>query len=66
MNGQANMAKFHPEDRRCLCHFHPCNDILMRLYEIFKAGKKQDLRPFMHLHFLENKLVPIEKRLFFC
>jgi hypothetical protein len=60
------MAKSHPEDRRCLCHFHPCNDILMRLYEILKTGKKQDLTPFLHLHSLKNKLLPIEKGLFFC
>jgi hypothetical protein len=39
------MAKYHPEDRRYLCRFHPNNKILMRLYEIFEAGKKQDLTP---------------------
>ncbi len=39
------MAKSHPEDRRYLCRFHPCNEILMRLYEIFETGKKQKTRP---------------------
>jgi len=39
------MAKSHPEDKRYLCRFHPCNEILMRLYEIFGIGKKQDLTP---------------------
>ncbi len=36
----------HPEDRKYLCHFHPFNEILMRLYEIVEKGKKQDLTPF--------------------
>ena len=45
INGQASMAKSHPEDRRYLCRFHPCNEILMRLYEIIKTGKKQKTRP---------------------
>ncbi len=39
------MAKSHPEDRRYLCRFHPCHEILMRFYEIFETGKKQDLTP---------------------
>jgi hypothetical protein len=47
INGQANMAKSHPEDRRYLCRFHPDNEILMRLYEIFETRKKQDLTPLM-------------------
>ena len=38
-------AKSHSEDRRYLCRFHLCNEILMRLHEIFKTGKKQDLIP---------------------
>ncbi len=46
-NGQASIAKSHLEDRSYLCRFHPCNEILMRLYEIFKTGKKQDLTPLM-------------------
>ncbi len=25
--------------------FHPCNDILKRLYEVFEKSKKQDLTP---------------------
>jgi hypothetical protein len=24
----------YPEDRKYLCHFHPFNEILMRLYDI--------------------------------
>jgi len=43
------VAKSHPEDRRYLRCFHPCNEILMRLHEIFKAGKKQDLTPLTPL-----------------
>ncbi len=39
------ILKSHPEDRKYLCRFHPCNEILMRLYEIFETGKKQDLTP---------------------
>jgi len=45
INGQESMAKSHPEDRRYMCRLHPCNEILMRLYEIFETGKKQDLTP---------------------
>jgi len=41
------MAKSHPEDKRSFCRFHPCNEILMRLYEIFETDKKQELTPFM-------------------
>jgi hypothetical protein len=47
INGQASMAKSHLEDRRYLCRFHPCNEILMRLYEIINTGKKQDLTPLI-------------------
>jgi len=39
------VAKSHPEVGRYLCCFHPCNEILMRLYEIFETSKKQDLTP---------------------
>lgn len=42
---QGSMAKSHPEDRRYLCRFHPCPEILICLYEIFETGKKQDLTP---------------------
>jgi hypothetical protein len=35
----------HPEDRKYLCRIHSCNKIIMRLYEIFETGKKQDLTP---------------------
>jgi hypothetical protein len=44
-NEQAE-CQSHPEDRKHLCHFHPCNEILMRLYQIVEKGKKQDLTPF--------------------
>ncbi len=39
------MAKPQLEDREYLCRFHPYNEILMRLYEIFETGKKQKTRP---------------------
>jgi hypothetical protein len=52
INGQASMAKSHPEDRKYLCRFHPCNEILMRLYEIIKTGKKQKTRPDPRIIFL--------------
>lgn len=45
INEQGSQAKSHPEDRRYLCRFHPRHEILMCLYEIFEAGKKQDLTP---------------------
>ena len=41
------MAKSHPEEGKYLCRFHPCNEILVRLYEIFETGKKQDLTPLI-------------------
>jgi len=46
INGQASVPKSHSVDKRCMYHFHSCIEILMRLYEIFKSGKKQDLTPF--------------------
>jgi len=50
------MAKFHPEDRKYLCRLHPCNEISMRLYEIFETGKKQDLTPRLpHLLFQKGE-----------
>ncbi len=48
-NGQESVAKSHPEEGRYLYRFHPCNEILMRLYEIFETGKKQDLTPLRQL-----------------
>jgi hypothetical protein len=45
INGQASVAKSHPEVGRYLCCFHPCNEILMHLYEIFETSKKQKTRP---------------------
>ncbi|MBA7646792.1 hypothetical protein ES703_54558 [subsurface metagenome] len=41
INGQASIAKSHPEDRSYLCRFHPCNEILMRLYEILRQAKSK-------------------------
>ena len=41
------MAKSHPEEGKYLCRFHPCNEISVRLYEIFETGKKQDLTPLI-------------------
>jgi hypothetical protein len=38
------------------CHFHPCNEILTRLYAIFESGKKQDLTPIMQLWEEQNVL----------
>ena len=45
INGKGSVAESHTEDRKYLCRFHPCNEILMRLYEIFEKSKKQDLTP---------------------
>ena len=59
INKQGNMAKPHPEDKRYLCRFHPSHEILMCLYEIFEAGKKQDLTP-LHL------FIPIAFGRFLC
>jgi len=47
INRQVNAAKSHPEERRYLCCFRPCYEILMPLHEILEKGKKQDLTPFM-------------------
>jgi len=40
---QRSVVKAHPEAKRYLCRFHPYNETLKRLYEIFQTGKKQDL-----------------------
>ena len=32
----------HPEDRKYLCQFHPCNEISIRFSELVETGKKQD------------------------
>ena len=45
INGKRSVAESHTEDRKYLCRFHPCNEILKRLYEIFEKSKKQDLTP---------------------
>ncbi len=45
INGKRSVAESHTEDRKYLCRFHPCNEILKCLYEIFETGKKQDLTP---------------------
>jgi len=54
INGQRSLARSHPEDRSCLCRFQPCNEVLVRLCEIFKPGKKQDLTPLMTLKELKG------------
>ncbi len=41
------MAESYTEDGKYLYRFHPCNDILRRLYEVFKKSKKQDLTPWV-------------------
>jgi len=43
INGKRSVAESHTEDMKYLCRFHPCNEILKCLYEIFEKGKKQDL-----------------------
>jgi len=45
INGKRSVAESYIEDRKYLYRFHPCNDILKRLYEIFEKSKKQDLTP---------------------
>ena len=45
INGKRSVAESHTEGRKYLCRFHPCNEILKRLYEIFEKSKKQDLTP---------------------
>ena len=45
INGKRSVAESHTEDMKYLCRFHPCNEILKRLYEIFEKSKKQDLTP---------------------
>ncbi len=47
---RSNIILYHPEDKRYLSRFHPNNEISMRLYEIFKTGKKQDLTPQFDLN----------------
>ena len=45
INGKRNVAESHTEDMKYPCRFHPCNEILKRLYEIFETSKKQKARP---------------------
>ncbi len=55
------MAKSHPEEGRYLCRFHPCNEILVRLYKIFQTGKKQDLTPLIWPHlFVKEKMLAVK------
>jgi hypothetical protein len=46
INGKKSVAESYTEDRKYLYRFHPCNDILKRLYEVFEKSKKQDLTPW--------------------
>jgi len=50
INGKGSVAESQTEDRKYLWRFHPCNEILKRLYEIFKTSKKQDLTPILFPH----------------
>ena len=45
INGKRSEAESYTEDRKYLCRFHSCNEILKRLYGIFETSKKQDLTP---------------------
>ncbi len=45
INGKRSVAESDTEDREYPCRFHPCNEILKRLYDIFETSKKQDLTP---------------------
>ena len=45
INRKRSVAESHTEDRKYLCRFHSCNEILKRLYENFETSKKQDLTP---------------------
>jgi hypothetical protein len=45
IKGKRGVAESDTEDRKYLCRFHPCHEIIKYLYEIFEAGKKQDLTP---------------------
>ena len=46
INGKRSVAGSDTEDMKYPCCFHPCNETLKRLYEIFETSKKQDLTPF--------------------
>jgi len=54
------VAKSHPEEGRYLCRLHPCNEILVRLYEIFETRKKQDLTPFIYHLFIKEKMLAVK------
>jgi hypothetical protein len=56
INGKRSVAESDTEDRKYLCRFHPCNEIIKCLYEIFEAGKKQDLTPSLLYPQAENVL----------
>ncbi len=45
IKGKRSVAESHAEDRKYLCRFDACNEVLKRLYEIFETGKKQKTRP---------------------
>ncbi len=56
------MAKSHSEEGRYLCRFHPCNEISMRLHEIFETRKKQDLTPLIYIYhlFIKEKMLAVK------
>ena len=45
INGKRSVAESHTGDRKYLCLFHPCNEILKCMCEFFEISKKQDLTP---------------------
>ncbi len=46
INGKRSVAESYTEDRKYLCLFHPCNEILKCMYEIFETSRdKQKTRP---------------------
>ena len=45
INGKRSVVESHAGDRKYLCCFNACNEILKRWYEIFEKSKKQDLTP---------------------
>ncbi len=63
INGKRSVAESDTKDRKYLCRFHPCNEIIKRLYEIFETSKKQDLTPLRpHYYFLiaKNEMCALE------
>ena len=66
VNGKRSVAESHTEDRKYLCRFHPCDEILKRLYEIFETGKKQDLTPPFNIPIKNKRIIFSLYLYFFC